>query len=132
MYLLGWRLNSRSGICSIILNFQQMSEQMDQISDTFKNVSNLTQAFERSMGQIGKGLAYKNQPTLRIAILEEPLTAQNLSAVIAAITDLHARCWFIQQNRLTDLMDYAQTRDPRYLKEANLQIGILTHSSPAL
>src|SRR5712691_7131085 len=70
--------------------------------------------------------------TLRIRIFEKPLTAQNLSAIIAAITDLHARCWLIQQKQFTDLMDYAQTRDPRFLKEANLQVGVMIHNSPAL
>jgi hypothetical protein len=69
---------------------------------------------------------------LRVQILEEPLTAQNLSAIITAITDLHARCWFIQQKRLSDLMDYAQTRDPRFVKEANLRVGAMSHNSPAI
>jgi len=85
-----------------------------------------------SIGQGEKELTDKNQSTLRITILEEPLTAQNLSTILAAITDLHARCWFIQQKRLTDLMDYVQTRDPRFLKEASLQIGILSHNSPVI
>src|SRR5258706_9266852 len=39
----------------------------------------------------------KNQPRLFIAIVEEPLTALSLSTTIVAVTDLHARCWFIQQ-----------------------------------
>src|SRR5258708_30430145 len=76
--------------------------------------------------------ADENILILRIHILEEPLTAQTLSTTISAITDLHARCFFIQQNRLADLMDYAQSRDPRYLKEVNLRIGILSHNSPAI
>lgn len=73
-----------------------------------------------------------NQPTLRIAISEEPLTAQNLLAIIAAITDLHTRCWVVQQKQFADLMDYSQTRDPRFLKKANLRIGMMTHNSPAI
>jgi len=73
-----------------------------------------------------------NSYTLRIQILEEPLTAQNLATIIVATTDLHARCWLIQQNRVADLMDYVQARDPRFLKEANLKVGIMTHNSPAL
>src|SRR5260221_3749428 len=33
---------------------------------------------------------------------------------------------------LSDLMDYAQTRDSRYLKEANLQVGVMRHNSAAI
>jgi hypothetical protein len=116
-----------------ILAWQNLHDSsIAQISNMLRHLAASTQTVEQVIGQIGKGLADKNHSTLRIVILEEPLTAQTLSTIIAAITDLHTRCWFIQQNRLSDLMDYAQTRDPRYLKEANLQIGILAHNSPAI
>src|SRR5690348_16916734 len=45
---------------------------------------------------------------LRIRIIEDPLTAHNLNMIIAAVTDLHTRCWLIEQYRLADLMNYAQ------------------------
>ncbi len=69
---------------------------------------------------------------LRLQILQEPLTAHNLSAIIAAITDLYTRCWLIQQKRFSDLMDYSQTREPRFVREANLQVGIMSHNSPTI
>jgi|GEM_PF-3062234 len=103
-----------------------------QVPEFVKYLYSPEMALVHGIGQREKELKDKNQSILRIAILEEPLTAQNLSTILAAITDLHARCWFIQQKRLTDLMDYAQTRDPRFLKEASLQIGILSHNSPAI
>src|SRR6266700_2956599 len=63
---------------------------------------------------------------------EEALKAQSVSTAIAGITDLYIRCWFIQQKRFADLMDYAQTRDSRFVKEANLQVGTMSHNSPAI
>src|SRR5207248_2811889 len=74
----------------------------------------------------------KENKALHIRVLEEPLTAQNLSIAIAAITDLYTRCLLFLEERFTDLMDYAQTRDPRFVKEANLQVGAMTHNSPAI
>jgi hypothetical protein len=68
---------------------------------------------------------------LRIQITSEPLTARDLSIVIPAITNLYTRCWLIQQNRFADLIDYVQTRDSRFSKEADLQVGLIAHNSPA-
>jgi hypothetical protein len=70
--------------------------------------------------------------TIRIRITEEPLTAQNLITIVSAFTELHTKCWLIQQNRFADLMDYAQTRDMRFSKEAGLSIAQMAHNSPAL
>jgi len=69
---------------------------------------------------------------LRIRIIEDPLTAHNLNMIIAAVTDLHTRCWLIEQYRLADLMNYAQTHDIRFMQEANLRIVGLSYASPAL
>jgi hypothetical protein len=103
----------------------------NQTASATRMLSTFQNAFKHGIGG-EREPTDPNQATLRIGILEEPLTAQNLSAIITAITDLHARCWFIQQKRFTELMDYAQSRDPRFLKEANLRVGIMTHNSPAL
>src|SRR2546428_13926856 len=69
---------------------------------------------------------------LHIRIVEEPLTAQNFTTIITAITKLYTKVWLIQQGRFSDLINYAQTRDIRFTKEANLTIGKLAHDSPAL
>ena len=73
-----------------------------------------------------------NSVVFRIQILEEPLTSHSLSTIIAVITDLYTRCWLIQQKRFADLMDYTQSRDPRFVREANLQVGAMSHNSPAI
>ncbi len=66
-----------------------------------------------------------------IRITEEPLTARNLATITSAITDLHAKAFLIQRNRFSDLVNFAQTRNPRFTQEANLVITKITHNSPA-
>ena len=68
---------------------------------------------------------------LAVRIMEEPLTAQNLTLILSALTELYTKCWLIQQDRLADLIEYAETHDPRFTQEAGLLIHKLTHNSPA-
>jgi hypothetical protein len=46
---------------------------------------------------------------LRVGVGEGPLTAHALSTILAALTELHTKCWLIQQARFADLMDYTHT-----------------------
>ena len=66
-----------------------------------------------------------------IRIVQEPLTAQNFTTIISALTDLHTKCWLIEQGQFINLIDYTQTHDIRFVKEANLVIGKLAHYSIA-
>jgi hypothetical protein len=68
---------------------------------------------------------------IQIRIKEEPLTAQNLSTIIASLTDLHTKCWLIYHRRFAELIEYTQTHDIRFSKQANLIITQLSHNSPA-
>jgi len=68
---------------------------------------------------------------LTVRIMEEPLTAYNLTMILSALTELYTKCWLVQQNRLADLIEYTQTHDPRFTREAGLLIHKLTHNSPA-
>jgi len=70
--------------------------------------------------------------TLQIRITEEPLTAQNFTSIIASINELYTKAWLIHQGRFSDLINYAQTHDIRFTKEANLVIGKLALNSPTL
>ncbi len=72
-----------------------------------------------------------NSSTLHIRILEEPLTAQNFTTIISTLTELHTKSWLIRNGRFADLVDYTQTHNVRFPKEANLIIDKLTHNSPA-
>src|SRR6266536_299735 len=67
-----------------------------------------------------------------IKITEDPLTAQNLTTIISTLTELYTKCWLIVQGRFPDLINYSQTHDIRFTKEANLTIGMLAHESPTL
>lgn len=69
---------------------------------------------------------------ITIRINEEPLTAQNLTTIITAITELHTKCWLIGKGRFTDLIEYTQTRNPLFEEEATLTITKLAYNSPGL
>lgn len=122
------------------INDPSYTYDMSYFFELFERYRYAVDQLEKELREITQGdtiskrerLTGENSSSLLIQILEESLTAQNLSTIIAAITDLHTRCWLIEQKRFTDLMDYAQTRDPRFVKEANLLVGIMTHNSPAL
>lgn len=68
---------------------------------------------------------------LRIRITEDPLTAHNLTMIIASLTELNTKCWLIARRRFDDLTDYSQTHNIRYVEEANLVINKLSYNSPA-
>lgn len=63
-------------------------------------------------------------------IIEEPLTSQNVNNALSAINDLHVKCLLIYRERFSDLIEYTQTHDIRFIKEANLVITKLSYSSP--
>ena len=87
-------------------------------------------------GAIGLAMESENAedtaPALHIRITEEPLIAHNFTTTISALTELHTKAWLIQQGRFPDLINYAQTHDIRFTKEANLTIGKPAHNSPTL
>jgi hypothetical protein len=55
--------------------------------------------------------AIQNMSSIRIRILEEPLTAQNLTTIFSALTELYTKCWLISKNRFADLSNYTLTHD---------------------
>ncbi len=72
-----------------------------------------------------------HEPTaLRLRITEEPLTASTVDNVISALTTLHTKCWLLYHDRLADLIDYTQTRTPRFEQEAHLIITRMRYNSP--
>jgi len=69
-------------------------------------------------------------PTIRIRILEEPLTAPNLTTIISALTELSTKCWLIAKGRFADLIEYTQTHNPQFAEEANTIITRASYNSP--
>ncbi len=67
---------------------------------------------------------------IQIRITEEPLTAQNVAAIISALTEFTTKCWLIAHGRFSDLIEYSQTNNRRFDKEANLIIIQVTYNSP--
>jgi hypothetical protein len=74
--------------------------------------------------------AIQNTSSIRILVLEEPLTAQNLATIITALTELYTKCWLIAKGRFADLSTYTLTHSARFAEEANLIINDIIHNSP--
>ena len=75
-------------------------------------------------------LVTTTSPSLSLHITEEPLTARNFAITISALTELHTKCWLIQEKRFGDLTEYSQTSDSYFDLQAPLIINRLSHNSP--
>jgi hypothetical protein len=69
--------------------------------------------------------------SLRFRILQQPLTIQNLTLILTALTELHTKAYLIAARRLDDLINYTQTHDRQFEDQANLLITRLSLHSPA-
>ena len=87
-------------------------------------------AAEVLRGAIARGNQAEIISPLYIRITENPLTAENVNTFLSAIVGLHTKCWLLSQGRLADLIEYGQTRDLRFVQEADLAISKLSHNSP--
>lgn len=52
--------------------------------------------------------------------LEEPLTVHNVTLILSAISALATKYWLIAKGRFADLVEYTQTRTPRFDEEASV------------
>lgn len=73
---------------------------------------------------------HENTSTLRVRIVEEPLTAYNLTMILGALTELSTKCWLIAKNRFADLIEYTQTHNGRFPEEAGMVITRISYNSP--
>jgi hypothetical protein len=69
-------------------------------------------------------------PTIGIRVVEEPLTAQNLSVIISTLTELSTKYWLIAKERFADLIEYTQTHNSRFAEEAQVVVTKIIYSSP--
>jgi AraC-like DNA-binding protein len=67
---------------------------------------------------------------IHIRIEEQPLTAQNLSIIISALTELSTKYWLIAKGRFADLIEYTQTHNSRFAEEAQVIIAKISYNSP--
>jgi hypothetical protein len=68
--------------------------------------------------------------TLRIRVVEKPLTAQNLAMILLALTELTTKYWLIAKGRFADLIEYTQTHNGRFAEEAQTVITSISYNSP--
>lgn len=68
--------------------------------------------------------------TLHIRILEEPLTAQNLTSILLVLTELSTKYWLIAKGRFADLIEYTQTHNGRFAEEAGVILTKVRYNSP--
>jgi uncharacterized protein YjbI with pentapeptide repeats len=67
---------------------------------------------------------------IRIRIVEEPLTAYNLSLIISNLTELTTKLWLVSKGRFADLIEYVQTRNNEFGEEAHTIVSSITYNSP--
>lgn len=65
-----------------------------------------------------------------LQINEVPLTAKTVNTTLSALTALHTKLWLTHEGRFADLIDFTQTRDARFIAEANLIITRVSYNSP--
>ncbi len=65
-----------------------------------------------------------------LRISEEPLTPYNLAIALTALTELTTKFWLIAKRRFDDLIEYTQTHDARFAKEAGATILYARYNSP--
>ena len=80
--------------------------------------------------EITTDLLLDTSSNLHIRIVEEPLTAQNLTSIISALTELSTKYWLIAKGRFADLIEYTQTHNGRFAEEADMVITKVTYNSP--
>lgn len=72
--------------------------------------------------------AVSNSPTVRVRIIEEPLTVSNVRTIFSFLTDFSVKCWLIAKHRFADLIKYTQTHDERFAEEAQLAITKIVYT----
>lgn len=68
--------------------------------------------------------------TLRLRIVDEPLTIRNISTIFTSLNALCTKCWLIAKDQLDSLVEYTQTHTDRFALEENFFITDITHNSP--
>jgi uncharacterized protein YjbI with pentapeptide repeats len=68
---------------------------------------------------------------IRIRVMQEPLTARSLAALLTIFTELHTKSWLIQQGRFADCFEYTRTKNSRFEEEAHLLITEQEYNVPA-
>lgn len=80
--------------------------------------------------KLGIEIDLEKRINLRLRMQEEPLEAGSVARLFTSITRLYTKCWLIEQGQYEDLIEYTQTYEERFEKEAGLQVGKLSHNSP--
>jgi hypothetical protein len=74
--------------------------------------------------------ALDNSIILGIRILEDPLTAQNVTTLLSAFAEFYVKCWLIAKRRFADLIEYTQTHNVQISNEVGLIISKISYNSP--
>lgn len=100
---------------------RQQTELLSQFNDLFRQRQQQEEARDERERRI-----------VQVRIVQNPLTSQNLSTILLAITELHTKCWLVEQDQIGELLDFPQTHDTRFEDEANLRVLRITHNSPTI
>ena len=75
-------------------------------------------------------LTLVDPPLVSFRVIEEPLTVQNLTTIISALTELSTKYWLIAKDRFADLIEYTQTHNGRFADEAGVVVIKASYNSP--
>lgn len=92
-------------------------------------------AFRQKLSQLLGNDFYLSSEVLvngahRVRIVQRQLAAQDFTAIIPALIELHIKCWLIVRGRYAELIEYAQTHNVKFAEEAGLVITSIGYSSP--
>jgi transcriptional regulator with XRE-family HTH domain len=113
-----------------------IEREMAIIEDRLHYLQSRFEAYQRDLEvtmseEVEEFLKYISERSqVRIRILEEPTTAQNLLTIISALTELSTKYWLLAKGRFADLIEYTQTHNGQFAEEANIVITRITHNSP--
>jgi transcriptional regulator with XRE-family HTH domain len=69
-------------------------------------------------------------PIISLRVIEEPLTAYNLTTIISSLTELSTKYWLIAKGRFADLIEYTQTHNGQFVEEAGVVVTKISYNSP--
>jgi Pentapeptide repeats (8 copies) len=98
---------------------------IEKLAGKYRNLSGDTS--ETDLATVQKN---SREATFTLRILEEPLSAQNLTAILTALTELSTKYWLIAKSRFADLIEYTQTHNGRFAEEAHAVITRVSYNSP--
>lgn len=132
------RITTELGVTTMTLSRWVSGESKPQFSHMVRLLQVVPQSYRKMFAEAVQD-AYGDvfmlrqvalNPIISMRIIQEPLTAQNLSTIISALTELSTKYWLIAKERFADLIEYTQTHNGHFAEEAQVVVTKITYNSP--